>query len=89
MKKPDKYFSTAELMTLDEASLDALEAKGTIDQGRRLAAKYQLAGKFNNRTYKSYIELKAKADTANTEQQEIETLRQRIAAKERELGVTP
>ena len=90
MKPQGRYYSTAELMMLDEAARDQLVESGAVPSHRIMAAKFHLAARMPNKTSREYLKLKAKADAVTAEQQkaqaEVAALRQKVETVERELA---
>lgn len=75
---------------LDDATRNQLEDSGAISESAIMSAKFHLrAASPLDRHFRQYQTLKAEAEKANTGQAEVEKLRQQVADRERELGVTP
>ena len=88
--KHEPYFSTSKLATFSNETLEQMADEGQIERHRVMAAKYLRAGPRNTRAYQEYEKFKAQAEkantAANTQQAEVEALRQKVEQRERELA---
>ena len=71
--KQERYYTTPQLATFSNETLEQMVDEGQIERHRVMAAKYLRAGPRNTRAYQEYEKLRAQAEKATAE---AEALRQ-------------